>query len=359
MPFFKIENLSKNYSDFPAVQNVSLEIEAGEIFGLLGASGSGKTAILRMIGGLESPTNGKITLRDIEITNLPPEEREIGTNLQDYRFSLDSTVGENIAQSLKARQFSGDQIAQKITETLNLIGLKDFQSRRVNELSGGQQQLVAIARAIAVEPQLVLLDEPLSNLDAAVREETLRQLKNSAKNLNIAVIYVAQGQEESFAICDRIGVLENGRILQIGTPRDVYAQPETAAVAGFIGRNNLIQATRISSERESLSEFQTVAGEHRLFVDATEKRSFGETDGVITLAIRPENLSLTFGAAFPEDNLIKGVISEVNYLGATTRVMLDAGGLKLEALVLRLIGLKPGDVCLVGLPPNRFNVLKD
>jgi ABC-type Fe3+/spermidine/putrescine transport system ATPase subunit len=359
MFFLKLENLSKRSGDLWIMRDVSLEIDQGEIFGLLGASGSGKSALLRLIAGLDAPNSGTISIRDAEITRLAAEKRGFGAIFQSDNLSPRSTVGENIALVLKARKISKDEIKQKIAAVLNLFELTEFESRRVDELSGGQKQIVALAPVIASEPQLLLLDAPLANLDPGLREKTLEVLKDWIKQSNTTVIYATQNQEEAFSFCDRAAVLENGEILQIGTPVEIYAQPETAAVAAFVGRNNLIRAARLNSNKEALSEFQTVEGDHRLFVDNVEKQRLGAINQIVNLMIRPENLILTFGAAFPEDNLLKAEITEINHFGATTRIRLDADGLKLEALVIRLIGLNVGDVCLVGMPPNRIKVLKD
>lgn len=359
MSLLKIENLSKRYNDFWALRDASLEAEAGEILGLLGVSGAGKSAILRMIAGLETPNTGKITINGEEITRLAPEKRPVAVVFRYDALDSHLNVGESIAANLKALKLSKDKIKQIVAEALNSVNLAGFESSRIDELSGGQRQLAALARAIAVEPRVLLLDEPFSNLDDALLEKVHRILKDTVKKSDLSVVYVTQNQEESFSLCDRIAVIGKGEVLQIGTPREIYAQPETIAVAEFIGRNNLIRAARLTSNKTALSEFQTTEGSHRLFVDNVEKKRLGAINQIVTLAIRPENLILTFGAAFPEDNLLKAVITEINYFGATTRIVLDADGLRLEALLIRLIGLNVGDICLVGLPPNRISVLKD
>jgi iron(III) transport system ATP-binding protein len=359
MALLRLENLSKRFGDVWAVRDVALEIERGEIFGLLGASGSGKTTVLRMIAGLETPSAGRVSFADKDITNLVPEKRDFGMVFQNYALFPHLNVFENVAFGLKARKLPKEQIKQKVVESLNLVKLSGFETRRVDELSGGQQQRVAIARAIAIEPQLLLFDEPLSNLDVALREETRGELRELVKKLNLTAVYVTHDQDEAFALCDRIAVLQDGKLLQVGTPRELYDRPESVIVARFLGRNNLIQAARLSSKKETLQEFQTLDGEHRLFTDTQEIKKLGALNQVVTLAIRPENVVLPFGAAFPEDNLLKAKVAAVQYFGATTRVVLDADGLKIEALVLRLIGLNIGDDCLVSLPPNRISVLKD
>lgn len=359
MSLLKLENLSKRFGNVWAVRDVALGIERGEIFGLLGASGSGKTTVLRMIAGLETPSAGRVSFADKDITDLVPEKRDFGMVFQNYALFPHLNVFENVAFGLKARKLPKDRIKQKVAESLNLVKLSGFETRRVDELSGGQQQRVAIARAIAIEPQLLLFDEPLSNLDVTLREETRGELRELVKKLGLTAVYVTHDQDEAFALCDRIGIMQEGNLLQVDTPRRLYDQPESAAVAKFLGRNNLIRAARLSSKKETLQEYQTLDGEHRLNTDSQEIKKLGALNQIVTLAIRPENVVLPFGAAFPEDNLLRAKVAAVNYFGATTRVVLDADGLKIEVLVLRLIGLNIGDDCLVSLPPNRISVLKD
>ena len=359
MSRLKIENLSKRYQDSWAVRDVSLEIERGEIFGLLGRSGSGKTTILRMIAGLEPLSAGKIYFDNQDYTDLAPENRDFALVFQNYALFPHLDVFENVAFGLKARNFSNEIIRQKVAAALQTVNLPNIENRSINELSGGQQQRVAIARAIVIEPQLLLFDEPLSNLDANLREETRLELRDLIKKLNLTAVYVTHDQDEAFALCDRIGVLENGELRQTGTPRELYQNPNSVHVAKFLGKNNLIPAARLSSSKTAMPEFQTIAGEHRLFVDKAKDAKLGALNQIVTLAIRPENVVLPFGAAFPEDNLFKAKVHAVGYLGATTRIVLDANGLLIETLVLRLVGLNVGDDCMVSLPPNRISILTD
>lgn len=362
MSLLKLENLSKRFDDRWAVKNIELEISPGEIFGLLGASGSGKTTTLLMIAGLETPSSGKIIFNNQDYTALAPEKRDFGLVFQNYALFPHLSVFENVAFGLKARNLDKEIIAQKVSQSLAQVQLEGFDERRVDQLSGGQQQRVAIARATVIEPQLLLFDEPLSNLDVSLREKTRDELRNLIKSLDLTAIYVTHDQDEAFALCDRIAILDAGKVLQMGKPRELYDKPASVAVAKFLGRNNLIRAARLSSNKTIMPEFQTVVGEHRLFVDKTlemNNASLGAINQIVTLAIRPENVVLPFGAAFPEDNLLKAKVKHIQYFGATTRILLDANNLEIEALVLRLVGLNIGDDCLVSLPPNRIMILKD
>lgn len=358
MSFLSLQNISKQYGATPAVKELSLEVERGEFFGLLGPSGCGKTTTLRMIAGLETPDSGIIEFDGRDITRLSPERRGFGMVFQNYALFPHLNVSENVAFGLKARRRAKDEVKQKVADALALVQLPGYEARRVDELSGGQQQRVAIARAIAIEPALLLFDEPLSNLDVSLREETRGELRELVKRLGLTAIYVTHDQDEAFALCDRISIMSEGRILQTGTPQKLYEQPANMTVARFLGRNNLFKAMRLSKQGESQGEFKTLEGGHTLYLPVNGK-DLAPINQPSMLAIRPEYISITQGASFPADNVLRATVVEVNFAGATTTVKLDAEGLILEALVLRLVGLSPGDSCMVGLPPGRINLLKD
>ena len=196
-------------------------------------------------------------------------------------------------------------------------------------------------------------------MDRQTRENMCERLREEVRKKNLAVIFATNDYNEVFSICDRVSVLHRGEIRQTGTPREVYEKPASALVANITGRNNLIAARRLTSNGDDLPEFQTLTGAHRLFTDKFDESSFGAFDQEVTLAIRPEHISISFGASFPEDNLLKAEITSIIFKGATTAIKLKAGGLELEAMVLRLVGLNVGDECVVGLPPERILVLKD
>lgn len=356
MSFLSLKNFSKRFGATEAVRDVSLDVERGEFFGLLGPSGCGKTTTLRMIAGLEAPDTGTIELEDRDITNLSPEKRGFGMVFQNYALFPHLNVLENVAFGLRARHRPRAQVAKKVAEALALVQLPGFEIRRVDELSGGQQQRVAIARAIAIEPALLLFDEPLSNLDVTLREETRDELRELVRRVGLTAIYVTHDQDEAFALCDRMSVMSEGRVLQTGTPREIYERPENVTVARFLGRNNLIKAMRLTKANESNGQFKTLEGDHLLYANV-EPGTSTPINKPVTLSIRPEFISITEGASFPADNVLRATVREVNFAGATTRVKLESEGLVLEALVLRLIGLTPGDSCMVGLPPNRIRVL--
>ncbi|HYY57195.1 MAG TPA: ABC transporter ATP-binding protein [Pyrinomonadaceae bacterium] len=360
MPLLSLQNISKSYGATPAVTDLTLAVERGEFFGLLGPSGCGKTTTLRMIAGLEKPDAGKIEFDGADITARSPERRGFGMVFQNYALFPHLNVFENVAFGLRARRRPRAEVSDRVTHALGLVQLPGYERRRVDELSGGQQQRVAIARAISIEPALLLFDEPLSNLDVALREETREELRELVARLGLTAVYVTHDQEEAFALCDRISVMGAGRILQTGAPRELYERPTQVVVARFLGRNNLISARRLSPQDETPARFITIDGGHTLSV-STKRRDSTPLDKNCTLAIRPEHLSLGPASADDETkgaaNVLRATVRAINFNGATTSVRLDAGGLMLEALLLRPDDLAVGDACRVGLPAERINVL--
>jgi ABC-type Fe3+/spermidine/putrescine transport system ATPase subunit len=274
---------------------------------------------------------------------------------QNYALFPHLDVYENVAFGLRARHRPQAEVSERVAGALALVQLPGYQERRVAEISGGQQQRVAIARAIAIEPALLLFDEPLSNLDVALREETRGELRELVARLGLTAVYVTHDQEEAYALCDRISVMDAGRILQTGTPREIYERPAELAVARFLGRNNLIRVMRLSAMRDSPAKFTTLAGGHTLTVNA-QGDALAPINRPCTLAIRPEHVRINDGEATAE-NVLHARVREINFAGATTTVRLDANGLQLEALLLSPDGLTAGDPCTVTLPASRINIL--
>src|ERR1700704_3711889 len=299
MPLLSLNSVSKSFGATTAVADVSIAVERGEFFGLLGPSGCGKTTTLRIIAGLESPDTGSVEFDGRDITTLPSEKRGFGMVFQNYALFPHLNVFENVAFGLRARgrhvrTGSGSdrvilsEIIDKVHRALELVQLPGFDTRRVDELSGGQQQRVAIARAIAIEPSLLLFDEPLSNLDVALREETRRELRALVTRLDLTAVYVTHDQVEAFALCDRIAVMSEGRIQQVGAPRELYDHPGNVVVAKFLGNNNLIRAMRLTSSNDPITKFKTLAGGHTLTVSASHEQLMGfPVNKPCLLAIRP------------------------------------------------------------------------
>jgi ABC-type Fe3+/spermidine/putrescine transport system ATPase subunit len=356
LAFLSLRNISKSYEANAAVADLSLAVERKEFFGLLGPSGCGKTTTLRMIAGLDSPDAGRIEFDGRDITGLSPEQRGFGMVFQNYALFPHLNVYENVAFGLRARKRPQAETAERVARALALVQLPGYERRQVTELSGGQQQRVAIARAISIEPALLLFDEPLSNLDVALREETRAELRELVTKLGLTAVYVTHDQEEAFALCDRISVMSEGRILQTGAPRELYEHPSQAAVARFLGRNNVFRAVPLGSAGDGAGEFKTLEGDHTLSV-SVEAAGPAPLAQPCLLAIRPEHLVILAEAPRNALNVMQAVIREIDFAGATTGIRLDAGGLLLEALVLDPEGFVAGAPCLVQLPPHRISVL--
>jgi iron(III) transport system ATP-binding protein len=357
LSFLSLRNLSKRYDDMVAVFGVSLEVERGEFFGLLGPSGCGKTTTLRMIAGLEPPDSGTIEFEGRDITKLTPEARGLGMVFQNYALFPHLNVFENVAFGLRARRQTRSEIAARVASTLELVQLPGYEKRGVGELSGGQQQRVAIARAIAIEPALLLFDEPLSNLDVALREETRGELRELVNRLGLTAVYVTHDQEEAFALCDRISVMSRGKILQTGSPRELYQHPAEETVARFLGRNNLIRTMRLSAMKSALGEFKTLEGGHVVQLPV-DPGALPPLNKPCTLAIRPEHLVITKEALIGE-NLLPAQVTSVQFAGATTTIKVNANGLTLEALVLGESRFAVGDACMISLPADRIGLLQE
>ena len=236
-----IKDAVKRYGDFTALKGVNLEIKQGEFFTLLGPSGCGKTTLLRMIAGFNSVDGGEIRFDDKVINNLEAHKRDIGMVFQNYAIFPHLTVAENVAYGLKAKKYPKDQIPGKVEEALDLVQIKNLKDRKPNELSGGQQQRVALARAFVIEPGVLLMDEPLSNLDAKLRVQMRTVIKKLQRRLGITTIYVTHDQEEALAISDRIAVIKEGEVMQVGSPENIYKKPQNTFVAGFIGVSNFVE----------------------------------------------------------------------------------------------------------------------
>jgi ABC-type Fe3+/spermidine/putrescine transport system ATPase subunit len=240
MPYLSIEELSVAYGGTRVLDRVSLGVERGEMIALLGSSGCGKTTLLRAIAGFVTPDEGTISVGGVDITRLPPEKRETAMMFQSYALWPHMTVAGNIGYGLKMRGWAGDAIARRVGEMLKLLQLEGFTQRPVTQLSGGQRQRVALGRALAVDPHLLLLDEPMSNLDYKVRLELRHELRALQRRIGITAVYVTHDREEALTLADRIAVIDAGRIVQLGTPEDIFHKPESAFVAGFMGADNAL-----------------------------------------------------------------------------------------------------------------------
>ena len=278
-----IKNAVKRYGDFTALHGVSLNIEKGEFFTLLGPSGCGKTTLLRMIAGFNSIEGGDFYFGENRINDVPAHKRDIGMVFQNYAIFPHLTVEENVAYGLKARKVDKKEIDRRVKEALELVQIAPLATRKPSELSGGQQQRVALARAFVIEPSVLLMDEPLSNLDAKLRVQMRSIIKKLQRRLGITTIYVTHDQEEALAISDRIAVMNQGRVMQVGTPSEIYAKPENPFVAGFIGVSNFLNCDVTQCE----GGMAKVSIKGELDIDVPVRRAY---TGKAQLSARPEQL---------------------------------------------------------------------
>ena len=313
--------LSRVQKQFPgggaaAVQDFNLDVARGEFVSFLGPSGCGKTTTLRMIAGFERPTSGTITVGDKDITNKPPNQRDVGMVFQSYALFPNMTVADNIGFGLKVRKKPKSEIDKRVNELLGLIHLEDRGGRYPWQLSGGQQQRIALARALAIEPQVLLLDEPLSALDAKIRIVLRKEIRAIQRQLGITTVYVTHDQEEALSLSDRVVVMSDGRIEQIGTPSEIYNFPSTAFVASFVGTLNLVSARVIDASTGRLS----LDGQE---IRASKVTSDSSADGKVTLALRPEGIAL--GERGEGSNRLHGTVEDINFLGSIVRIRVRLG----------------------------------
>jgi iron(III) transport system ATP-binding protein len=288
----ELRELRKRFGEVEAVRGLDLELRSGELMTLLGPSGCGKTTVLRLIAGFEAPDEGRILFHGEDVTGQPPQRRGFGMVFQNYALFPHLSVFENVAFGLKAHGQAAEEIGARVERTLARVDLPGFGGRRVQELSGGQQQRVALARALAIEPPLLLLDEPLSNLDAVLRERTRVELREILKAVRITALYVTHDQEEAFDLADRIAVMEGGRLRQVGTPEDLYDRPVDRFVAGFVGRANVLSG-RLEAGPLGVPSARLKAGPAW---PITSEAGRGEPGRSVELVIRPEHLLLVTGS---------------------------------------------------------------
>jgi putrescine transport system ATP-binding protein len=321
--FLQIKDVVKDFGGYKAVNHVSLDIAKGEIFALLGSSGCGKTTLLRMLAGFETPTSGQIILNGQDLAGLPPYERPLNMMFQSYALFPHLTVWENIAFGLKRDGLPSDQIAARVEAMLKLVQLGKFAKRKPHQLSGGQQQRVALARSLAKQPQMLLLDEPLGALDKKLREETQIELVNIIEGVGVTCVMVTHDQEEAMTMASRIAVMSEGKFLQVGSPNEIYEQPATRFVADFIGNVNLMDGTVEVDEPD-----------HVVIATADCKQYVGHgitgTLGMpVTVALRPEKIHLSRKASADGFNAVEGKVEEMSYFGSFTvfRIRLASGAL--------------------------------
>ena len=346
-PFLSLERLSLRYggAEAEAVSDMSIDIAAGEVVTFLGPSGCGKTSALRMIAGLERPTAGTVRLDGVDITRWPPERRLMGLVFQNYALFPHMTVGENVAFGLKMRRASKAEIASSVSDALALVQLSGLEDRRPDQLSGGQQQRVALARAIAIRPHVLLLDEPLSNLDAGLREVTREALRVLLRELGVTTVFVTHDQSEALAFSDRIVLMRAGRVVESGSPATLYRTPSTRFAAEFLGGTNLLVAAASGDGRH----VSVGAGSDRiqLGVDSWSNELREADPGTpVVIVGRPQELRLVDG---PGANRMAGVVTDDVFLGDVHRVAVRVAGFS-EPLRIDVRDRPPAGECYVELP---------
>jgi putrescine transport system ATP-binding protein len=329
-PFLLIKNLVKEFDGVRAVNDVSVAINKGEIFALLGSSGCGKSTLLRMLAGFETPTSGSITLAGQDIVSVPPYQRPINMMFQSYALFPHLSVWDNIAFGLRRDGLPKDEIAARVEKMLSLVQLTDYAKRKPHQLSGGQQQRVALARSLAKRPQLLLLDEPLGALDKKLRERTQMELVSIIEEVGVTCVMVTHDQDEAMSMATRIAVMSAGRILQVGAPDEIYETPNCRFVADFIGSVNLFNGSVAVDEPDHVI-IETPEGKHYVTHGIT-----GTMGMQVSVAVRPEKIALQAEAPTLEQranaaehgyNCVQGVISGISYFGNETsyHVTLDSG----------------------------------
>ena len=352
----KLVDLVKRFADVTAVAGINLEMQPGEFFSLLGPSGCGKTTTLRLIAGFERPDEGQILLDDADMAQVPPHKRNVNTVFQNYALFPHLNVFDNVAFGLRYKDVGKQEIKQKVGDSLALVRLEGMQKRRPSQLSGGQQQRVALARALILNPAVLLLDEPLGALDAKLRKALQIELKALQEEVGITFIYVTHDQEEALTMSDRLAVMSDGRVEQVGTPNEVYEEPRTTYVADFLGVSNLMDARAEGPGgngrcKVRLGDFQLMAGQ-------------GESDarGEVRIVIRPERVGLEAQGAAGE-NRVPGMVERVVYVGSILQVIVHlAPGQTLQAWIQNQgegVPYGQGAPVTVHLPVDALRVLID
>ena len=322
-PYIRIERVTKRFGEFVAVNDVSLNIYRTELFCLLGGSGCGKTTLLRMLAGFEEPSSGKIFIDGIDMNGIPPYERPVNMMFQSYALFPHMTVEQNVGFGLKMEGKAKSEIADRVANMLKLVSMSEFSKRKPHQLSGGQRQRVALARALIKQPKLLLLDEPLGALDKKLRERTQFELVNLQEKLGVTFVVVTHDQEEAMTLASRIGVMDQGRIVQVGTPKEIYEFPISQFVAEFIGSVNLFEGRLIADEPDHV----------RIACPELERPVYvahgisSAPQAKLWVAIRPEKIQLSLKRPAGDENWTRGIVKEIAYLGdlSVFLILLDSG----------------------------------
>jgi ABC-type Fe3+/spermidine/putrescine transport system ATPase subunit len=345
LTFLRLENLTKQFDGTTAVDRLSLSLERGEMLALLGPSGSGKTTTLRLLAGFETPDAGRVWVEDEDVTTVEPVARRFGMVFQHYALFPHLDVGENVAFGLESLGVRGGELGQRVARALALVDLAGFEHRRIAQLSGGQQQRVALARALAPEPRVLLLDEPLSNLDPSLRERTRGEIRELIRRVGITTVLVTHEQDEAFDLGDRVAVLRGGRLEQVGSPEDLYAAPASPFVAEFVGRSSHIAVTVLGPTERGVRV--SLEGVEWVLTDGAAPQGAFPSLGPALMIVRPEALRLTA----PAPGAVPGTVAERRFTGSSSLFTVGTdGGASLEVSGPPR-SVRPGD--RVGIMPSR------
>lgn len=345
----ELERIGKRFANTPAVRELSLAVARGELFTLLGPSGCGKSTTLRIVAGLLEPDEGRVYFDRRDVTRLPPWERHLGMVFQNYALWPHMTVFENVAFGLVERRVPAPEVRRRVGEALEMVGLAGMEARFPSQLSGGQQQRVALARALVVRPRLLLLDEPFSNLDAKLRVQMRAELARLQRELRITTLYVTHDQEEALVLSDRMALLHSGRLVQVGSPRELYERPAEPFVADFLGGANLLEGV-VARVGSGEAEVQ-VAGVRVALPLETPL----DPGARVLVSVRPEHLRISSDG---DPAALAGVVRVTNYLGWTMQAEVELhGGTRVQVRGLDpAVGLQPGERVLLRLDPQRVRV---
>ena len=347
----EIDGVTKRFGEVVAVDNVDLAIGDGEFFALLGPSGCGKTTTLRMVAGLDLPTEGSLRIFGDAVGMAPPDRRPVNTVFQAYALFPHMTVRQNIEFGLRMKKVRDPELSQRVGEATEMVRLAGMEERRPDQLSGGQQQRVALARALVNQPKVLLLDEPLGALDLKLRQEMQQELKALQRTVGITFVFVTHDQEEALAMSERIGVMSDGRLLQVGTPREIYERPASRFVADFIGRTNLIDAVVESAGAVRLANGARIEAETSL-----------PAGDEVALSLRPERACLhPRGAVTAEGSSLDGEVRDITYLGHAVVYAVAVGPMSVEVRVEGEVGepFAAGDEVTVSWDPGAASVVAD
>jgi ABC-type Fe3+/spermidine/putrescine transport system ATPase subunit len=357
----RLRDLTKRYGNLVAVDALSLEIRGGEIFALLGPSGCGKTTTLRVIAGLEIPDAGEVLYRDRVLVSVArrrfvaPEKRDVGMVFQSYAIWPHMTVFENVAYPLRLRGFRGARLRDKVVATLETVGLRGVESRPAPLLSGGQQQRVALARALVYEPEILLLDEPLSNLDAKLREQMRVELKLLQRQLGLTMIVVTHDQIEALSLSDRLAVLSRGRVEQVGTPRELYERPETSFVRDFLGKCVTLRG-RLVEGSGAIGCVELPAAGGGLVYERQAAPGAAAAGTPVLVSVRPEDIRVVDHPGGSGANVIKGTVEALLYVGDRTECRVRVGDEQVMVYVPRGRELRHGECVFLHLPLEALRI---